>query len=47
MNIPVVLTGGVKTVADAEKLLQEGKADMIGVGRAITANANWGQELAR
>lgn len=47
VNIPVLLTGGVKTVEDAENLLQAGKADMIGVGRAITANANWGMELAR
>ena len=43
--MPVLLTGGVKTVADAEKLLQEGKADMIGVGRIITARPDWGMEL--
>ncbi|MDO4977360.1 MAG: NADH:flavin oxidoreductase [Eubacteriales bacterium] len=47
VNIPVLVTGGVKTVADAERLLQEGKADLIGVGRAITADANWGMELAK
>ena len=47
VKIPVLLTGGVKTVDDAEKLLQEGKADMIGVGRAITAHADWGMELAQ
>lgn len=45
VNIPVLLTGGVKTISDAEKLLQEGKADLIGVGRAITANADWGLGL--
>lgn len=45
VSIPVLLTGGVKTVEDAEKLLQEGKADMIGVGRVITAKPNWGKEL--
>lgn len=45
VSVPVLLTGGVKTVDDAEKLLQEGKADMIGVGRIITAHADWGQEL--
>ena len=45
VHVPVLLTGGVKTVADAEKLLQENKADMIGVGRIITANADWGWEL--
>ena len=46
VTVPVLLTGGVKTVDDAEKLLQEGKADMIGVGRIITAHADWGMELA-
>ena len=46
VQVPVLLTGGVKTVQDAEKLLEEGKADMIGVGRIITAKADWGMELA-
>ena len=45
VDIPVLLTGGVKTVQDAERLLQEEKADMIGVGRIITAKADWGMEL--
>ncbi|MBQ1778051.1 MAG: tRNA-dihydrouridine synthase, partial [Acidaminococcaceae bacterium] len=45
VHIPVLLTGGVKTVEDAERLLQEGKADMIGVGRVITAKPDWGKEL--
>ena len=47
VHIPVLLTGGVKTVEDAETLLQEQKADMIGVGRIITAHADWGMELIR
>lgn len=45
VHIPVLLTGGVKKVSDAEGLLQEGKADLIGVGRAITADTAWGKEL--
>ena len=45
VQIPVMLTGGVQDVRDAEMLLREGKADLIGTGRAITANANWGMEL--
>ena len=39
--VPVLLTGGVKTIADAERLLQEGKADLIGVGRALYRDAHW------
>ena len=38
---PVLLTGGVKTLAEAEKLLAEGKADLIGVGRALYRDAHW------
>jgi hypothetical protein len=39
--VPVLLTGGVKTVADAERLLTEGKSDLIGVGRALFKDAHW------
>ena len=45
VHIPVLLTGGVRTVQDAEMLLKEEKADMIGVGRIITAKPDWGMEL--
>ena len=45
VSIPVLLTGGIKTVADAERLLTEEKADLIGVGRAILKDANWRAEL--
>ena len=47
VSIPVLLTGGVNTVGDADQLLLENKADMIGVGRAITKDAGWGAELAQ
>ena len=41
INIPVILTGGVKTGADAECLLCQGAADLIGVGRPIFSNPDW------
>lgn len=41
VSVPVILTGGVRKLADAERLLAEGKADMIGVGRALFQNADW------
>ena len=40
-KLPVLLTGGVKKVKDAEQLLADGKADLIGVGRAIMKDAHW------
>ena len=40
-SLPVLLTGGINKVADAERLLEEGKADLIGVGRALLKDAGW------
>lgn len=34
-DLPVLLTGGIKTGDEAEELLKEGAADMIGIGRAL------------
>lgn len=45
VSVPVILTGGVKTLEDAEKLLKEGAADMIGVGRALYKDPAWGKRL--
>ncbi len=41
--IPVILTGGVTQIADAEQLLENGKADLIGVGRAIFKDSTWAE----
>lgn len=41
VSIPVILTGGIVTPIAAEKLLEEDKADLIGVGRAILKDSNW------
>ena len=44
VSIPVILTGGVGTIAEAERLLAEGKADLIGVGRALLLDAHWAEK---
>ncbi|ERI91530.1 hypothetical protein HMPREF1982_03175 [Clostridiales bacterium oral taxon 876 str. F0540] len=41
VNMPVILTGGITEASAAEKLLQEGKADLIGVGRSIYKDSEW------
>lgn len=41
VSIPVILTGGITEASAAERLLSEGKADFIGVGRAIFKDSNW------
>ena len=39
--IPVILTGGITDADAAEQLLHDGKADLIGVGRALLKDAAW------
>ena len=41
VSIPVILTGGITEVNAAEKLLSSGKADLIGVARAIYKDSKW------
>lgn len=38
VDVPVLLTGGIRERADAERLLEDGSADLIGVGRAVYAH---------
>lgn len=40
-QVPVLLTGGVTAGAQAEALLREGRADLIGVGRPFLRDARW------
>lgn len=41
-QIPIMLTGGVQSLDEVETLLQNNSADLIGVGRALFKNPNWG-----
>jgi len=41
VSIPVLLTGGITDALAAEKLLAEGKADLVGVGRAVLKDSKW------
>ncbi len=41
VDVPVLLTGGVKTLADAQKLVEDDISDFIGVGRPLLGKANW------
>ncbi|BBB89526.1 MAG TPA: NADH:flavin oxidoreductase [Methylomusa anaerophila] len=44
VSIPVILTGGITEAQAAERLLAEGKADLIGIGRAVLADSKWAQK---
>ncbi|MDD3335300.1 MAG: NADH:flavin oxidoreductase [Eubacteriales bacterium] len=41
VSIPVLLTGGICDLESAEELLENQKADLIGVGRAIMKDSLW------
>jgi 2,4-dienoyl-CoA reductase-like NADH-dependent reductase (Old Yellow Enzyme family) len=44
VGIPVMTAGGVKTPADAEKLLLEGICDIVAIGRPLLRNPAWPDE---
>lgn len=43
VSIPVILTGGITTAEGAETLLEDGAADLIGIGRALLKNSSWAE----
>jgi len=44
VNVPVIAVGKIKTPHFAEKVLQEGKADLIALGRALLADPEWAKK---
>ena len=41
VNIPVILTGGVKTGKDIDDILNRDVCDLVGVGRAVFKDSKW------
>jgi NADPH2 dehydrogenase len=44
LSIPVIVTGGITKAPEAEELLRDDRADLIGVGRAILRDSNWARD---
>lgn len=44
VDIPVMVTGGIKSPAVADRLVREGSADLVGVGRALLADPRWAEK---
>ena len=44
VSVPVILTGGVRDGASLENLLEQDKADLIGVGRAVLKDSQWAKK---
>ena len=45
VTIPVIAVGKVQTRAGAEKILQEGKADLVALGRQLLADPYWPEKM--
>lgn len=41
VEIPVILTGGVKTGPDVEDILNRGVCDLVGIGRSVFNDSSW------
>jgi 2,4-dienoyl-CoA reductase-like NADH-dependent reductase (Old Yellow Enzyme family) len=41
VKVPVMVTGGIKDPAHADSIVREGKADLVGIGRAMLEDADW------
>jgi len=44
VSIPVMVTGGITEAEAAEEILEQGRADLVGVGRALMKNPAWARE---
>ena len=47
VDIPVILTGGVKTGKDIEEILKRNVCDLVGVGRSVFKDSSWMNKEAR
>ena len=41
VSVPVLVTGGVVTLEQADEILKAGSADLVGVGRALLKDPHW------
>jgi 2,4-dienoyl-CoA reductase-like NADH-dependent reductase (Old Yellow Enzyme family) len=46
-NTPIVATGGITTFEQAESILQDGDADMVGMARQALADPDWFRKVKR
>lgn len=44
-NKPTIATGNIRNPKIAESILEQGKADLIGMGRGLIADPNWGKKV--
>jgi len=42
--VPVLVTGGIREPALADRIIREGEADLVGIGRAMLEDADWARK---
>jgi NADPH2 dehydrogenase len=46
VNVPVIVTGGISEAGLADRIVREGWADLVGIGRAMLNDAEWARKAA-
>ncbi len=44
IKIPVIVTGGIREPAHADRVIREGHADLVGIGRGMLEDADWARK---
>lgn len=44
VRVPVLVTGGIREAAEADRVVREGQADLVGIGRAMLEDAEWARK---
>lgn len=47
VTVPVIVTGGIREPGFADRIVLEGKADLVGIGRAMLEDADWAAKAIR
>ncbi len=47
VEIPVIVTGGIRDPDDADRIIREGRADLVGIGRAMLEDPQWARKAIR
>ena len=44
VRVPVIVTGGISDPAFADRIVREGHADLVGIGRAMLNDVDWARK---
>ena len=47
LKVPIIVTGGIREPVLADRIVREGKADLVGIGRAMLEDPDWAAKAIR